>query len=183
MRHGLVSAVALLAGCTPAPTVERDLGTSTHEARIALELAAEHGPVAAEVQGLPMDDAPGRDVEARVLAIMADAVPALGVTFTADASAAAPSPRLVVRHGAPAGAAACGANHGAADDPALVTAAFCEGDLAIGAVSGRATSLDGADRDRLYRRLARRLFPDLYAERYGIGSGPFRFNIGGTFGF
>ena len=178
--RGLALALGgVLAACTSAPQVERDLGTSTREARIALELAAADGPVAGRVTGL--DAEPGRDVEARVLDVMADAVPALAVRFKADGSAP-PSPRLVVRHGAAPRANPCTA---AAGEPAssLVTAAFCERERPIGAVSGRLANADDAARTRLYRSLARALFPDLYAERYGIGSGPFRFDVQGNFGF
>jgi hypothetical protein len=174
-----MAGVALIAACAPRPDVERDLGTSTRDARIALELAVEDGPVAGSVTGLGA--ARGRDVEARLLAVMADAVPALSVRFTTDATAPA-SPRLVVRHGLPRGANPCTVSQ---SEPGSrrVTAAFCEQDTAIGAVHGELEGVDDGARTRLYRRLARALFPDLYAERYGIGSGPFRVNVFGNFGF
>jgi len=181
-RRTAFAALALvaLAGCAGGPEVVPELGTSPRQARLALELAEEKGAVRGRVHGL--DAETGRDVEARVLDVMGDAVPALGVRFTTDAPE--PTPVLVVTHDLADGADPC------ADPPRLapqteprVTAAFCDASGPIGAVSGPLAQLDDASRTRLYRRLARELFPDLYRERYGIGNWPVSVHLGATFGF
>ncbi len=180
LRRGLAAvALVALAGCAAGPEIAREPGTSPRQARLALELAHERGPVRGEMRGF--GGGPGRDVEARVLAVMGDAVPALSVRFTADAPE--PEPRLVVLHGLAARADPCAASPALTGDPLRVTAAFCDGSGAIGAVAATLASPDDEARTRLYRRLARALFPDLYAERYGIGAGPFNVFLGASFGF
>jgi hypothetical protein len=178
-RTLLVGALAALTACAGGPVVLREPGTSTRQARLALELAHERGPVRGRVQGL--DAAPGRDVESRVLDVMADAVPALSVRFETDAPEL--TPVLVVSHGLTGGADPCAADPSLRGDPLRVIAAFCDATGAIGAVSGTLESVDDQARTRLYRALARELFPDLYPERYGIGAGPFNVYLGATFGF
>ncbi len=179
-RGAALAALVLLAGCASAPPVERLAGTSPREARLALELADERGAVRGRVRGL--ETAPGRDTQARILEVMADAVPALSVRFSADAPA--PLPALVVSHGLAPGAAPCADAPALTGDPLRVTAAFCDRTGAVGAVTGTLEGPDDAARTRLYRRLARELFPDLYAERYGFRSGlPFNVYLGASFGF
>jgi len=175
-----VAGLALLTACTGGPEVVREPGTSTRQARLALELADERGAVRGRVHGLGVT--PGRETEARILDVFADAVPARRVRFTTTAAAA--EPVLVVTHGLAAGADPCAARP--AVDAAQfdrVTAAFCEQAGVIGAVGGTLDTIDDAARTRLYRRLSRELFPDLYAERYGFGNPPFNIFLGATFGF
>ena len=178
-RGALAAAALLLGACAAGPPIDRVAGTSTREARLALELAHERGPVRGRVQG--RDAAPGRDVEARILDVMADAVPALSVRFSP--AAPEPSPALVVSHGLAAGADPCAPGPPLTGDPLRVTAAFCDETGTLGAVRATLASVDDEARTRLYRRLARELFPDLYAERYGIRSGlPFNVYLGASFG-
>ncbi len=167
-----------LAGCATGPRIERELGTSTREARLALELAHDRGPVRGRVVGL--EPTAGRDVQARVLDVMGQAVRALSVRFTADAPR--PVPVLVVSHGLRRGADACADEPPLTGDPLRVTAAFCDESGAIGAVSATLDDPSDEGRTRLYRRLARQLFPDLYQERYGFGRPPFNIYLGATFG-
>lgn len=179
---GTTLAALVLAACSTSPEIERAIGTSTREARLALELGAAAGPVRGAVQGQPpaADRAEAAAVEGRVLAVMADAVPALGVTFSADPGTP-PAPSLVVTFGALEGTVPC-TPPAVLGDPRHVVAAFCEGDRAIGAVAGTASSDDDPARTRLLRRLARGLFPDLYVERFGLGtgSGPFGVSVDGS---
>jgi hypothetical protein len=168
----------LVAGCATGPEVRRELGTSTREARLALELAHERGPVRGRVVGLRTTA--GRDVQARVLDVMGDAVRALSVRFTTDAPT--PTPVLVVSHGLASGSDPCAEDPTLTGDPLRVTAAFCDETGAIGAVSGTLDDPGDDARTRLYRRLARELFPDLYEERYGFGRPPFNIFLGATFG-
>jgi hypothetical protein len=177
---GAALALALVvAGCATGPEIRRELGTSTREARLALELAHDRGPVRGRVIG--MATTTGRDVQARVLDVMGEAVRALSVRFTPDA--APPTPVLVVSHGLAAGADPCADDPPLSGDPLRVTAAFCDETGAIGAVSATLDDPSDAARTRLYRRLARELFPDLYQERYGFGSPPFNIYLGASFGF
>jgi hypothetical protein len=169
----------LLAGCATGPEIRRELGTSTREARLALELAHERGPVRGRV--VRLGTTAGRDVQARVLDVMGDAVRALSVRFTPDAPS--PTPVLVVSHGLAPGADPCAEGPTLTGDPLRVTAAFCDEDGAIGAVTAVLDEPSDDARTRLYRRLARELFPDLYEERYGFGRPPFNVYLGATFGF
>ncbi len=178
-RGVAVAALALLVGCASGPEITRGLATSTREARLALELAHERGPVRGRVVG-PATMTAGRDVEARVLEVMGDAVRALSVRFASDAPA--PTPVLVVSHGLAAGVDPCRENPPLAGDPLRISAAFCDETGAIGAVSATLQSPSDDARTSLYRRLARELFPDLYAERYGLGRPPFNVYLGATFG-
>jgi len=178
-RAVAVAALAVLVGCASGPEITRALGTSTREARLALELAHERGPVRGRVVG-PATAPAGRDVEGRVLDVMGEAVRALSVRFTPDAPE--PTPVLVVSHGLAAGADPCRADPPLTGDPLRVTAAFCDETGAIGVVSASLQSPSDDARTSLYRRLARELFPDLYAERYGFGRPPFNVYLGATFG-
>lgn len=178
-RGVAVAAVVLLAGCASGPEVTRALGTSAREARLALELAHERGPVRGRVVG-PATMTAGRNVERRVLDVMGEAVRALSVRFTP--AAPEPTPVLVVNHGLAAGADPCRADPPLTGDPLRVTAAFCDETGAIGVVSATLESPSDDARTSLYRRLARELFPDLYAERYGFGRPPFNVYLGATFG-
>ncbi len=169
--RALVTVVAaiVLSGCAASgPLVEPVVGTSPRDARIALELAARSGPVSGRVEGLP-DGPDTATTEQAILAVMGDAVEALSVGFTTTAPADG-APILVVTLGALPGANPC-LTPPAFGEPTLVAAAFCANDQPIGAVFGTAEGEDDAARTRLYRRLARTLFPNLYAERYGIGYG------------
>ncbi|MFP4361913.1 MAG: hypothetical protein ACLFTG_14725 [Alphaproteobacteria bacterium] len=177
-RGGALALALVLGGCATAPEVTRELGTSTREARLALELADERGPVRGRVIGLGATT--GRDVEARVLDVMGEAVRALSVRFTADA--AEPRPVLVVSHGLTPGADPCADSPALTGDPLRVVAAFCDDGGAIGAVVATLDEPSDEARTRLYRRLARELFPDLYEERYGFGRPPFNVYLGATFG-
>ena len=177
-RAALVAAALVLAGCAGGPPITRELGTSTREARLALELAHERGPVRGRVVGF--GPTTGRDVEARVLDVMGRAVRALSVRFSADAPA--PTPVLVVSHGLAPGADPCARAPRLGGDPLRVTAAFCDDAGAIGAVSATLDDPGDESRTSLYRRLARELFPDLYAERYGFGRPPFNIRLGASFG-
>lgn len=177
-RAAAVALLVALAGCASGPEVRRELGTSTREARLALELAHERGPVRGRVVGL--DPAAGRDLEARVLTVMGQAVRALSVRFTPDAPRA--TPVLVVVHGLAPGAAPCARPPSLGGDPLRVTAAFCDGTGVVGAVSATLEDPSDEARTRLYRRLARELFPDLYQERYGFGRPPFNVFLGASFG-
>jgi len=177
-RGGVLALALVLAGCATGPEINRELGTSTREARLALELAHERGPVRGRVVGLGTTT--GRDVQARVLDVMGEAVRALSVRFTPDAAESLPV--LVVSHGLAAGADPCADSPRLSGDPLRVVAAFCDDRGAIGAVAATLDDPSDEARTRLYRRLARQLFPDLYEERYGFGRPPFNIYLGATFG-
>ena len=171
--RGLWAVLLLLGACAgPVPIDRLPLG-DPRSARDALEAAHGEGPIAARVAGF--DDPDDAVARTRLLASAARGVPAL-------------SPRFVERDGAPM--LVVGFDLGARDDPCApaptpagplrnVTFAFCDGGFPIAAVRAPA---DG-DLQRLYERLGRTLFPDLYAERYGFRLGPFPITFGGSFGF
>ncbi len=151
-----------LGGCSAGPRIEALPGTSTRDARIALELAVVDGPVAGSVIGLPADSAS----EATILAEMGDAVAALPTQFAAEPGPS-PLPTLIVQHARPPSADPCVVGP-AAGDPSTISAAFCDGTNAVGAVFAR---VEGTPEVAVYRQLSRALFPDLWAETYGIRSG------------
>jgi len=188
---GVVVVAMLGAACAPRPDPAAD---PRFEARHALEAAAERGPVLAIVQGEPFDDAAvSRD--ALVTQAMADGVAASSIDFTTDrARAAAPDPRLVVAlnpRGVVSAALACRAPEQIATAPLAgkveILAVFCEAERVLGAARTEGEVDGPADRGvkRLLWRAAGRLFPDDYAETYGLRLLPewLGLGVGGSIGF
>ena len=181
---GLVGAL-FLAGCGSVPTVTTDSGVGN--TRSALAERTEQGPVLAVVVGNPY-----ATDEARLTSMVTDAMAAgisgLSVDFVTDPSqAAAAEPRLVVALdpvGDPPGSALCRSptpvRTAPAGDELRVLAAFCDGARAIGSVETQDTVSGPTDRrfQRLLWRTASALFPDDYAETYGFGLLPNRFDFG-----
>ena len=181
----------LVSGCAPRPDPATD---PRFEARRALEAAAERGPVLAIVEGEALDDDDlARD--ALTTEAVAEGIDALDVDFTTDpARAASRDPRLVVAlnpSGVVSAAAACRAPQQIATGPlegeVEVLAVFCEDERVLGAARTQGEVDGPSDRDleRLLWRAAGELFPDDYAETYGIRVLPdwLGVGVGGSFGF
>jgi hypothetical protein len=192
-RGGLFSAVVLasLLGCAETPEVTAEGGSA---ARKALVEQAAKGSVRAVVHGTAVGLDPD-ERDALVTRAMAQGVSGISVRFTTDpASAAAPDPFLVVvlnpMPSAPA-TLACrrpdAVPTATPAGPALVLAAFCREGEPIGSARG-ATETPITERrqlERLLWRVAGELFPDDYAETYGLGILPRGINlgVGGSAGF
>ena len=178
----LVGLLSACAGTGPAPT---------NEARRALAAAAE--PVRMVVAGNPFDMDQAR-LDALLSTELARGVPAMSTAFTTSAErAAAPEPHLVVvlsPASEPAPTALCAAPDtiptAAADEQVQIVAAFCQSDYVLNAA--RTEAAVGGPTDQRFRRLLWRtssaLFPDDYAETYGLGILPrwLDFGVGGSFG-
>ncbi|TVQ34512.1 MAG: hypothetical protein EA356_10140 [Geminicoccaceae bacterium] len=175
MRRAALAAGALLvAGCAGPVPIERLHVGDPRDARIALEDAHLEGPVAVRIDHLPPPD-PHEDVRAQLLAAAARGVPALRPRFELVPG----EPVLVVAFDQPLGADPCSPLPPGEGPLQSVQFAFCADGTPYAAVRAPAEG----DLERLYERLARTLFPDLYAERYGLGLGPLRIGLGGSFGF
>ncbi len=166
--------VLLLGACVgPVPIERLPLG-DPRNARDALETAHAAGPVGAAVAGFAAPE-PDLDARFRVLYAASRGVPALNPRFEEGAG----EPMLVVGFDLRAGDDVCRPPVAPGGPLRSISFAFCEADRPIAAVRAPAEG----DLLRLYERLARTLFPDLYPERYGLRLGPFPITIGGSFGF
>ena len=156
-------------------------------------LAAAEKPVLMTLVGNPFEMDEAR-LNALVGSELARGVTGMSTAFTSSAErAAAPEPHLVVvlnPVSEPVPAALCLAPETIPTAPAAqqlrVLAAFCRGDQALNAA--RTDAIVSGPTDQRFRRLLWRtssaLFPDDYAETYGLGILPrwLDFGVGGSFG-
>lgn len=164
-----------LAGCASAPVT---LGPDS-DPRVARELlvsAARSGPIRLDVNSLPSATDGGLTMQ-EVAAEAARGIQGLNVRFEPPA-AASPGPgsgaRLLLLFDPPPDVAprvACvAANPPApvAQSPARLQALFCDGGTFIADVTGTAEGDRLAQTRRLIWRTTARLFPDDYADTYGL---------------
>ncbi len=172
--------LVLLVGCTgPQPPVARE--GDAGEARALLMARAGEGPVPLVILGAPeglsrswiaRQAARGvRGLDLRFEPV--SQVPSRG-SFVVLAWLPEPhvEPRRLCRLRVPGSGAAV-----------YLHAAFCEGERPIAALS---LELSGSSREATRRRIWRAmqlLFPDDYADRYGLDLFGLRLTVGGTFGF
>lgn len=169
MRAAGAAVLLLVAGCATPPPVQEVGAGDRRAARLLLEAAHAAGPVAARLVAAP---APDPDAATALLAAAGSGVPFLPVRFVAGAG----EPHLVLALAPRPTSPPCAPVPGGGD---LVRLAFCDGDRLVAAVEAAA----GDDLERQVQRLSRTLFPDLYAERYGVRLGPFPVTFSGSFGF
>lgn len=147
-------------------------------ARRLLAGAAEQGAVPLVVRGNPDWLTPSR-----IAGLAGRGVRGLDVAF-APQDAAAQGHRLVVALAAPGPAAGlCAAPPAAPSGSTELQAAFCEGRQAVAVTRADATGLAPRDLERLLWRSTARLFPDDYAETYGLDLFGWRVRLGGEASF
>lgn len=174
-------AALLLSACARDPVISRPLPMEAAEARRLLVEAAAHGPVRLDVLGLPAVLTPTETAR-----LAGDGIPAARVAFAADAPN--PSPRLLLAFDTVAAdpAALCaGRGRTLPGLPHRLAALLCDGDRPVASVTGTAAGPDAADTGRLVWRTTGQLFPDDYADTYGLDlfGSRLRVGVGGSFGF
>ncbi|MDX1540986.1 MAG: hypothetical protein R3349_06235 [Geminicoccaceae bacterium] len=120
-----------------------------------------------------------------------EGVRGLDVSFETVPAERAPDERLVVHFAAEnyTSNRPCVTGDGPVPEPdpagARVVAAFCNGDQAVASTTGVLSDPEERARRRLLWRMAQGLFPDDYAETYGLGLLPdwLGLGVGGSFGF
>lgn len=168
----LSCALLVLAACTALPpSVEGDPGA----ARRQLETAADAGPVPVIVREAPQNIAPEM-----VAAALARGVRGLDVRF-------APHDRVqpnavAVSFAKVSPASLCRGDVDAPAEPILLLV-WCGRDGAVAAVELPLPSMAPSDVERSLWRGASRLFPDDYADRYGLDLFGLRVGIGASIGF
>ncbi|MGF1475537.1 MAG: hypothetical protein ACFB6S_08245 [Geminicoccaceae bacterium] len=186
----MVALPFVVGACAFGPDVVSEEG-DPENARLALELAADDGPIRTKVHGSPLGLADEvRDAE--VTTNMAEAIRGLRVSFTTDERVAREAEPHLVTVLQPTGAISderlCTAEtietEPAGQVPLTVVAGFCDRELALRRVT---VSLDEPSRERgdlirLYWRTAGALFPDQRSIDPGINLGPFRVNVGTSIG-
>lgn len=193
MKKPLFLGLGLLtiAGCAPDVAVGPvgDAGA----ARQLLEATLAEGPVRAQIFGDPYGLDPARQ-ERMVTSAFGDGIQGLDARFSADPGLyAADQPRLVVilnPRSDPPVAEACRAPERIRTSPAtdelILLAAFCEGNEPVNSARAESAITGPADGrlNRMFWQTAGVLFPDNYANEYGIDIIPgLNIGIGGSFGF
>lgn len=174
-------AAVLLSACARDPVISRPLPMEAAEARRLLVEAAARGPVRVDTLGLPAALTP-----ADAARLAGDGIPAVRVTFAADAPGTSPRLLLAFDTAAADPAALCGGRGRTVPGlPHRLTALLCDGDRPVASVTGAAAGPDAADTERLVWRTAGQLFPDDYADTYGLNlfGSRLRVGVGGSFGF
>lgn len=174
----LIGATAL-AACAGDPQITRPDPMEGAEARRMLVEAAARGPVRVELIGLPAVLTP-----AAAARLAAEGVPAASVTFAVDAPA--DSPRLLLAFdtlAAEPGELCGGHGQTVPSSPHRLVAVLCEGPRPVASVSGTAAGPNAADTERLVWRTTGQLFPDDYADTYGLNlfGSNVRLGVGGSF--
>lgn len=170
----------LAAACAREPSVEVGPEGSPAEARRRLALAAAAGPVPLVV----LRAAP-RPSDPEAAALAAQGITGLEVRFR-PVPASEPGPRLVLAlDGLLEPARICEgpeppAAPAAPGEP--LVAAWCDGSEPVARVRA-AGGGDRVARERLVWRATSRLFPDDYADSYGLSLFGLRVTVGGSFGF
>jgi hypothetical protein len=175
-------AALVLGACASEPQVGRSGGPGNASARKLLAETAEAGPVPAVILGAPATLSPTRSAQ-----LAAQGISGLDVRFT-PVVAPPPGPHLVLMFDpSPAltGRAACTATEadGAISERPRLAAVFCSGDEPVGEVQGTAAGTDTRAIERLVWQSTSRLFPDDYADTYGLNLFGWRVTLGGSFGF
>lgn len=182
-RAAAAMLVALaLASCAAEPEVRALGGPSHGSARKLLAEATKAGPVPAVILGAPATLPPARAAQ-----LAAQGISGLDVRF-APVAAQPPGPHLVLMFDAsPAltGEAACTAaqSDGAISERPRLAAVFCQGTEPVAEVQGTAAGTDTRAIERLIWQSTGQLFPDDYADTYGLNLFGWRVTFGGSFGF
>jgi hypothetical protein len=187
MRHARAALLpfvlaAMLPACAGEPAIERPFAGEVAAARRQLVEAAARGPVRLDLQGLPSSL-----TAAQAAALAAEGVSGISVAFATEAAAASPRLLLAFDPASPnnAGRLCLGVQPSVPATPHRLVAVFCNADRAVASVSGVAAGGDPADTERLVWRATARLFPDDYADTYGLNlfGSRLRIGVGGSFGF
>jgi len=187
----MAATMLVLAGC--AQSVDIGAVGDTTEARRLLETTLNEGPVRAQVFGDPFGLDPARQ-EQLVTSAFSDGILGVDARFSADPGLyAATEPRLVVilnPRSNPPVAEACRAPErirtGPATDGLALIAAFCQDGEVVNSARAQGDVAGPADQQlkRLFWQTAGTLFPDNYANEYGLHIIPgFNIGFGGSFGF
>lgn len=172
----------VLASCAGEPQIQRLPGAADVSARGLLAEAAKAGPVPALILGAPATLPP-----ARVAGLAASGISGLDVRFAPIAAPTA-GPHLVLLFDPPpalTGREAClaTASDGATGERPRLAAVFCRGGEPVAEVEGSAAGPGTRAVERLVWQSAARLFPDDYADTYGLNLFGWRLTFGGAFGF
>ncbi len=179
MRAVIGAALLALAGCAREPPALIDPGSDPATARRQLAEAAAAGSVPIVV--LRLEDRPS---ESEAAALAARGVRALAVRFVPAAPGIGGRHLVLALDGLEEPARICAGADRPASAPAdrALLAAWCDGDRPVARVR-LPGSTDRVERERAIWRATARLFPDDYAETYGLNLFGLRVTIGGSFGF
>ncbi|GBD44487.1 hypothetical protein HRbin40_01976 [bacterium HR40] len=169
----LVVLLSACAGWLPLE-VEGDAGA----ARVQLEAAAASGPVALSVR-----DAPAEFPPERVAKALAEGVVGLEAQFEPTSRVRPASALLSFAPAEPDSLCRGESATAPPASPTLLLLVWCGDGEAVAAVTVPLASTAPQEVERAIWRAARRLFPDRYAERYGIDLFGLRVGVGASIGF